>query len=67
MPQVAEFSIYNSRQINVALLFLFQNEIKVFKCADIQATKNDMIQSNYFNQNLDFGEGYLSVHPKYCI
>lgn len=58
---MAEFSLQNSKQINVALLFLFQNEIKVFKCADIFQSE---MSTKILRNDTEFGEDCLSVHPK---
>lgn len=65
IPQMAEFSLQNSKQINVALLFLFQNEIKVFKCADIN--QSDILFPKSFVNDSGFGEDCLSVHPKQVL
>ena len=35
IPQVVDFSMFDNKQINAALLFLFQNEINVVKCVDL--------------------------------
>jgi len=35
IPQCVDFCIIENKQINAALMFLFQNELDILKCADI--------------------------------
>lgn len=56
IPQCVDFCMIENKQINAALMFLFQNEIDILKCADIMPImKTSPIASN---------ECILSVFPE---
>lgn len=61
IPQVAEFSLEENKQINAALLYLFNNEVNVIKCADISRTKSNQEFSSVAAVS---DQNYLSVIPK---
>lgn len=59
LPQTVEFCLVDGKQVNAALLSLFQNEINIVKCADI-FSKNEY-QLSQHPSNL---EDALTVFPK---
>jgi hypothetical protein len=61
IPQVAEFSVIENKQINAALLYLFNNEINVIKCADISRSNQEI---SSIGAGVPSDGHYLSVIPK---
>ena len=63
---MVEFCLSDSKQINAALLFLFNNEISVVKCADIRVNKEDLdLLDNKIESVVNLENDFLlSVHPK---
>ncbi|CAF0884268.1 unnamed protein product [Brachionus calyciflorus] len=68
MPQMVEFCVSDSKQINAALLFLFHNEISVCKCADVHVNPIEIesLEDNlaYLNKDNNPSDDFLTVHPK---
>jgi hypothetical protein len=58
IPQCVDFCLIENKQINAALMFLFQNELDILKCADI----TPIIKSTPVVSGQD--NSVLSVFPK---
>ena len=63
IPQAVDFCMVENKQINAALLFLFQNEMDILKCADITSTVKNISKANNDLSDKD-KEPVLTVFPR---